>query len=183
LKIALTQRVLYHKQRAYDSLEHGWYNLLQHHTLTFIPNFPNQDFIQIADTHDALIITGGDDSSIRRATEFKLATAMMNHRKLILGVCHGSFTLVDALGGIITPDPNHMDCHHPILYQDELINVNSYHSQVISKLHTTGTGLAYDETGNCEAWIDDNIAGIAWHPERGDTSWLPSEILSTFGLQ
>jgi len=182
LRIVLTQRVLYHKKRAYDSIEHAWYRLLATHTLSFLPNNPIQDFLDVASTHDLLILTGGDDSAIRRLTEFKISTEMMKQEKLILGVCHGAFTLVDALGGSIAADDKHMDCTHSINYHDKQINVNSYHSQVINKLHSTGVGLAYDEDGNCESWIDNNIAGIAWHPERMDEPWIPDEIFYKFKL-
>ena len=98
MKIALTQRVLYHKGRAYDSIEHSWYRYLKSHTLSFIPNRLDQDFEQLADSHDCLIITGGDDSAIRRTVEFKLATAVMKQQKPILGICLGAFLLTDALG-------------------------------------------------------------------------------------
>ena len=77
MKIGLTQRVLYHKGRAYDSIEHSWYSYLKNHTLTFIPNRLDQDFEQLAESIDALIITGGDDSVLRRTTELKVASAMM----------------------------------------------------------------------------------------------------------
>jgi gamma-glutamyl-gamma-aminobutyrate hydrolase PuuD len=176
LNIALTQRVLYHKGRGYDSLEHGWYRYLKDHTLTFIPNRTDQDFEHIADTVDCLIITGGDDSSLRRAVEFKIASAMMKRMKPILGVCHGAFMLTDVLGGAVDLCHGHMDTEHEVDYFGQTKVVNSFHSQAIKHLHTTAKGLAYDADGNCEAWIDGNMAGVVWHPERTDTPWLPSEM-------
>ena len=85
MKIGLTQRVLYHKGRAYDSIEHGWYSYLKEHTLVFIQNRQDQDFQQLATDIDALIITGGDDSAIRRLTELKLATEVMKQQKPVIG--------------------------------------------------------------------------------------------------
>jgi len=176
LKIALTQRVLYHKGRAYDSIEHGWYRYLQNHTLSFIPNRLDQDFDTLANEHDCLIITGGDDSAIRRTTELKLASAMMKQIKPILGICHGAFLLTDVLGGKVDQCDGHMDTVHSINYFGQTLEVNSYHTQTITNLHSTASGLAYDNDGHCEAWIDRNIAGVVWHPERQTTPWLPSEI-------
>ena len=78
MKIGLSQRVLLHKNRAYDSLDQGWYQYLDGHTLSVIPNTPNLlDFGAIAKELDAFIITGGDDSTIRRVTETKLASNML----------------------------------------------------------------------------------------------------------
>ena len=176
LKIALTQRVLYHKGRAYDSIEHGWYRYLSNHTLSFIPNRLDQDFEQLADSHDCLIITGGDDSAIRRTVEFKLATAVMKQQKPILGICHGAFLLTDALGGRVDQCEGHMDTEHAVEYFGLEHTVNSYHTQAITQLHSSATGLVYDNNGHCEAWIDQCVAGVVWHPERMEQPWLPSEI-------
>ena len=174
--IGLSQRVLYHNGRAYDSLEHGWYHFLKDHTLYFIPNRLDQNFEQLACDLDCLIITGGDDSSIRRVTEFKIASKMMEKTKPILGVCHGAFMLTDVLGGEIIQCSGHMHTEHYINYNGQQIMVNSHHGQSINKLHSTGTCLATDELGACEAWIDKNMAGVVWHPERMQSPFLPNEI-------
>jgi gamma-glutamyl-gamma-aminobutyrate hydrolase PuuD len=174
--IGLSQRVLYHKGRAYDSLEHGWYRFLKEHTLYFVPNRLDQDFAELANNIDLLIITGGNDCSIRRATEFKIASAMMAAKKPILGVCHGAFMLTDALGGTVEQCEGHMDVEHCISYMNKDYTVNSHHSISIKKLHSTAQALAYDQDGDCEAWIDGNIAGIVWHPERMDDPFIPDEI-------
>jgi GMP synthase-like glutamine amidotransferase len=121
MKIGLSQRVLYHKDRAYDSLEHGWYRFLKDHTLYFIPNRTDQDFVKLADELDCLILTGGDDSAVRRVTEFKIASLMMQSSKPIIGVCHGAFLLTDALGGLVVPCPGHVDTDHDIIYNNNAI--------------------------------------------------------------
>lgn len=176
MRIGLTQRVLYHKGRGYDSLDHGWYLFLKDHTLTFIPNRLDQDFANLVDNIDCLIITGGDDSALRRSTELKIAGLMMMQFKPIIGVCHGAFLITDVLGGIVSPCEDHMDTEHNINYFDQKILVNSYHTQYITKLHSTGNILATDDQGNCEAFIDRNLAGIVWHPERSVEPWMPEEI-------
>jgi gamma-glutamyl-gamma-aminobutyrate hydrolase PuuD len=182
LKIGLTQRIFYHKDRPYDCIEHGWYSYLCRHDLVFVPNNPNQDFLLLADHIDALIITGGDDSAVRRVTEIRLATLMMQSRKPILGVCHGAFMLTDMLGGTVDRCDDHMDTNHAVDYMGLRYQVNSHHSQAIKRLHSTGYCLAQDEDGNCEAWMDGDIFGVVWHPERMQNPWTPPEIANRFQI-
>jgi len=176
LKIGLTQRVLFHKGRAYDSIEHGWYYYLNGHTLVPIANRSDQDFKSIAADLDALIITGGDDSILRRHTELKLSIEVMMLKKPILGVCHGCFLLTDIVGGHIDEIDGHMDTEHDVQYFGEIVRVNSYHNLYIQQPHTTATILATDPDGRCESWIDHHLAGVVWHPERMKEPWLPDEI-------
>lgn len=176
MNIGLTQRVLYHKGRAYDSIEHAWYKFLDGHKLFFIPNTLEQDFAELTETIDCVIITGGDDSAVRRATELKLASAMMMSRKPILGICHGAFLLTDVLGGRVMPVDGHVDTRHEIDYHGRRIEVNSFHNQAITQTHHSATTLARDPEGNTESWIDGGIAGIVWHPERMAAPFIPAEI-------
>ena len=170
MKIILSQRVLIHRKKFYDAIEQVWYSYLKDHELIFLPNNLSQDFEALADEADCFIITGGDDSAIRRTTELKMATAMMKRQKPIVGVCHGCFLLVDVLGGKIGKISGHRNgVKHPVVYRRQEYIVNSYHGLVIEELHKSATPLAVDKDGNCEAWIDGNIAGIVWHPERMDT--------------
>lgn len=176
MKIGLTQRILVHKGRAYDSIEHEWYQYLKDHTLVTIPNIQDQNFLQLAQELDALIITGGDDNPLRRVVEIRIATEMSKLIKPILGVCHGCFLLADLLGSEITEIPDHVNTEHPVNYQGGLVVVNSYHNLCINRLHNSGVVLATDMHDHCEAWIDGHIAGVVWHPERMDDPWLPEEI-------
>lgn len=176
--IGLSQRILYHKGRAYDSTEHGWYKLLSGHTLFYLPNTLEQDFDELADLLDVFIITGGDDSALRRVVETKLATAVMRRNKPVIGICHGAFLLTDLLGGIVEEVEGHVDTLHTIWYFGEPIVVNSYHNLTIKKVHDTGTVLCTDTEGNVESFIDGKLAGIVWHPERMEEPWLPDEIKS-----
>jgi len=183
MRIGLSQRVLLHKNRAYDSLDQSWYNYLDGHTLSVIPNTPNQlDFGAIAKELDAFIITGGDDSTIRRVTETKLATNMLARRKPIIGVCHGAFLLTELLGGRVGEIEGHQDVEHVVNYFGELKTVNSHHSLSIIDPHPKATTLVTDLNGNCEAFIDNNIAGIVWHPERMKDPWIPEEIEQLLSL-
>lgn len=176
MKIGLTQRILVHKGRAYDSIEHGWYQYLKEHTLVTIPNIQDQDFTKLARELDVLIITGGDDNPLRRVVEIRIATEISKLSKPILGVCHGCFLLADLLGSEITEIPNHIKTEHPVNYRGGLVVVNSYHNLCINRLHNSGVILATDMEDHCEAWVDGHIAGVVWHPERMDNPWLPDEI-------
>ena len=84
MRIGLTQRVLYHRGRAYDATEQAWYRYLKQHTLVPIPNRLDQEFANWADELDLLIVTGGDDSALRRSVELKLASEFHLYKKPIL---------------------------------------------------------------------------------------------------
>jgi GMP synthase-like glutamine amidotransferase len=178
LKIGLTQRILYHKGRAYDSIEHGWYSYLDEHMLSFIRNDVVQDFDDLADSLDCLIITGGDDSTLRRVVETKIASRMLQRNKPIIGICHGAFLLTDLMGGVVSDVVTHMDTSHDVLYFGERKIVNSYHNLCISTPPEKSIVLATDDEGYCESWIDGKIAAVVWHPERMEIPWLPDEIES-----
>ena len=175
MNIGLTQRVLYHNKEAYDSIDQVWYKYFSDHELFFIPNRLDQNFSELAFKLDCLIITGGDDSAIRRTTELKLATRMMALKKPIIGICHGCFLLQDVLGGKIEDIHNHYNTEHNVIYKNKKYEVNSHHSLCLKELGADEI-LATDEDGNIEAWIDNNVAGVVWHPERMKTPWLPTEI-------
>lgn len=175
--IGLSQRILWHQNRAYDALEHGWYSYFKHHTLCPIRNDPEQDIKKIAQSLDVFVITGGDDSVARRTTEIRLAKLMMLLNKPVLGVCHGAFMLTDLLGGsVIDLVDNHYETLHPVMYFGDTVMVNSFHTLAIDQLHSSGTVLCTDSDGHVEAWIDGTLAGVVWHPERMDRPWLPDEI-------
>lgn len=178
MNIALSQRIIVHKGFAYDSIEHGWYRLLQGHSLAFVPNRPDQDAYlnRLADVVDFLILTGGNDNPVRRLTEVKLASKMLERKKPVLGVCHGCFLLVDLLGGQVEEIDDHLNTYHKVNYNGKQVAVNSFHSLHIKKLHSTATSIATDMEDNTEAWIDGNLAGIVWHPERMDAVFIPDEI-------
>ena len=174
--VGLTQRVLTHNGQVYDSTDQAWYRYLEGHTPVFVCNRLDQDFAQLAQDIDCLIITGGDDGALRRTTELKLATEMLKLQKPIVGVCHGCFLLQDVLGGAMNDVEDHHNTEHAVIYQGQKHTVNSYHTISIETPHEKAEILAVDADGNTEAWIDGNIAGVAWHPERMDEPWLPTEI-------
>jgi len=177
MKIGLSQRIIKFKGRPYDSIEHCWYQYLKGHDIILIPNILEQDFLAISDHLDCFIITGGDDRLIRRNTELKLASEMMLKNKPVLGICHGCFLLTERMGGTISKKDGHRNgVEHTVHYQGQDIIVNSFHGLNIKLPHASATVLAVDSDGDCESWIDGNIAGVVWHPERMILPFLPEEI-------
>jgi gamma-glutamyl-gamma-aminobutyrate hydrolase PuuD len=172
MRIGLTQRVLLHRGRAYDSLEHSWYEYLQGHTLVSIPNrLP----ISVPDL-DVLIVTGGDDHPVRNQVEHELVDIMLARNVPVIGICHGCQLLTTKLGGSVVPVEDHMDSYHEVTYHGEQHLVNSYHKLRIEKTPPDSTVLAHDPDGHAEAWIHGRTAGIMWHPERQQQPWIPQEI-------
>ena len=153
---------------------------MKEHTLFFLPNTLEQDFDHIADQLDMIILTGGDDSTLRRTVETKIAAAVMQRNRPVIGICHGAFLLTDLLGGQVQDVSAHQDTSHCVYYFGEEKTVNSHHNLCITKPHKTATVLATDPEGNCEAWIDHKLAGIVWHPERMHSPWIPDEIKNLF---
>jgi gamma-glutamyl-gamma-aminobutyrate hydrolase PuuD len=173
MRIGLTQRVLLHKGRAYDSLDHSWYEFLQGHTLVSIPNRLLTPVLDI----DLLIITGGEDHPVRNQIERELVDVMLTRDVPIIGICHGCQLLTQKLGGTVVPVDDHMDSYHKVTYQEQQYLVNSYHSLRIERPPDGATVLARDPDGYIEAWILGRIVGIMWHPERMQQPFVPEEIL------
>ena len=172
MKIGLTQRVLFDKGRAHDSLDHSWYEFFQGHALVSIPNrLP----VEITDL-DVLIITGGDNHPVRNHVEQELASYMFLRNLPVIGICHGCQLLTEKLGGSVVPVSDHMDSYHEVTYHGESHIVNSYHKLRIEQVPPGATVLARDPDGYVEAWIQGRTAGIMWHPERMIEPWIPEEI-------
>ena len=171
MQIGLTQRVLLHKGRAHDSLDHSWYEFLQGHTLIPIPNRLCVPFPDV----DLLLITGGDDHPVRNQIEHELADSMLSRNLPVIGVCHGCQFLTTKLGGSVVPVEDHQDSYHKVTYHSEPHLVNSYHSLRIERPPPGATVLARDPDGYPEAWILGHTVGIMWHPERMSQPWWPRE--------
>ena len=179
-KVVLSQRIMYNNGVAYDCTEHNWYGFFNNHNLIFLPNSQKIECGLLADHADVFIITGGDDSNLRRSIELKMATEMMMRKKPVIGICHGAFLITDILGGAVTPVTGHSNTDHALYYKDRIIKVNSFHDQAITRLHSKGQVLCVDDSGNIESFIDDKLAGIVWHPERMPDPFIPDEIQNLY---
>ena len=174
MHVGLTQRVLTHNNVSYDSLSLNWYEYLEGHNLTIVPNRLNQDLVQLANDIDLLIITGGNNHPVRDIIETTLVDHLYKLGKPIIGVCHGFQMLTEYFGGTLESTNRHYNTTHNVVYGNKHVSVNSYHTNKIRKLPEGAIPLAYDLDNNCESWIKGNIGGVMWHPER--ESWLPKEI-------
>jgi gamma-glutamyl-gamma-aminobutyrate hydrolase PuuD len=172
MKVGLTQRVIFHQGRGYDSLDHAWYKYLSGHEMIVIPNrLP----VEITDL-DVLIITGGDNHPMRDQVEHELVDSMSSRDLPVIGICHGCQLLTQRLGGSVVPVEDHQDSYHEVFYQEQRHLVNSYHKLRIELSPPGATVLAHDPDGYAEAWIQGRIAGVMWHPERMAQPWIPREI-------
>jgi gamma-glutamyl-gamma-aminobutyrate hydrolase PuuD len=178
MKITLSQRTIIQNGKTYDAIERVWYDFLKDHELRVIPNQLDQDFESIAENTDVLVLTGGDNSPVRRRTETRAAIAMLKRNKRIVGVCHGAFLLTKFLGGSTGKKLGHRNGTHKVIHNNCEYLVNSNHRNYIKTLPKSAKILATDEEGHCEAWIDHNIAAVVWHPERMESAWIPDEIRS-----
>ena len=172
MRIGLTQRVLFHRDRAYDSLEHSWYEYLQGHTL--IP-IPNRIPVIIPDI-DLLIVTGGDDNPVRDHVEQQLVATMIEQDRPVIGICHGCQLLTRYLGGRCATVNGHNGKNHTVWNSGTTHTVNSYHNLRIERMPKGARALALTDDNVPEAWIAGKIAAVMWHPERMDQPWLPKEI-------
>lgn len=176
MRIGLSQRTVKHKGRTYDATDHGWYTLLAGHNLFFLPNTSKQDFDLVADNLDSFIITGGPNSDVGENVALTLMSKMVERKKPVVGICQGALFIAKGLGSNIQPIPKHTEVDHYIMYHGEAIKVPSDHDHGITKLHDTGKILCLADTGEVEAFIDNNLAGVMWNPEKMESPWIPPEI-------
>jgi len=131
MRIAITQRVLHHKGRAYDSLEQSWWDLLKSHQLIPIPNTTFQNLTQTLDTVDLIILSGGEGNEARAQVETEIFDYVDEHKTPVLGVCRGMHLVADRIGLDVIAVDNHMDTEHTIVMSDRKYTVPSHHSLAV----------------------------------------------------
>jgi putative glutamine amidotransferase len=132
---------------------------------------------------DALVLTGGNATSLRDETERKLVDAARAHALPILGVCHGLQFLNAYFGGTVNDniaafEKGHVNKNHGITLSGFLqksidrrtIEVNSFHNLGVTS-DTIAQGLvplAQTDAGVIEAFAHESLPllAIQWHPER-----------------
>jgi gamma-glutamyl-gamma-aminobutyrate hydrolase PuuD len=176
MRIGLSQKILNHNGIPHDAIDHGWYTLLNGHSLYFLPNTTNQDFAHVSDNLDSLILTGGESSELRNSIELSLANKMIERGKPVVGIAQGGLAIADILGATLEPIKKHVTENYPIIYHGEVIEVTGDHRTGILKNETSVEVLCTDYNGYTEAFIKDNIAGLLWNPERMQNPWIPPEI-------
>jgi putative glutamine amidotransferase len=174
MNIAITQRSTIINGYEYDSIEHGWYNLLDRHTIVPISNHSTRYDIEF----DMLIISGGENSPSRSITEQHYYALALEKHKPVLGVCHGAFFINEYFGGINKTIENHQNVEHSIFLEGDLHIVNSYHKLAIDQLSRKLAVVSRDTSGNVEAYKHKKLPiwGIVWHPERMAVPVLPRDL-------
>lgn len=178
MKIGLTQRVLHFNNVDYDCTEHGWYKMLEGHTLVSIANDPEQDFSKLVDSLDMVIVTGGDASPKRLLTEVRLLTECYQKNTAMLGVCHGALFINQMEDGTNFACENHWGTEHMILMEGQQHTVNSFHDNSIVKVAESCDPIALSEEGDVEAFKHKTrpVWGVMWHPERQEQAVLPLAV-------
>jgi len=189
-RLGITQRVEnvhgYAERR--DCLDQRWASIaLQIGFLPIpLPNLAADQAPMLLDNLnlDGILLTGGnsiaslnpeaDDSAPERdAFESALLSESIERSLPVVGICRGMQLINVLLGGQLSRITGHVATRHPV--KPEISNqfpemVNSYHNWAIpnNKLAQELTALAFDQTGNVEAFecSDKNLLGIMWHPER-----------------
>ena len=164
----------------FDALERSWYRLFSGHQLIPVANTKKID--ETID-FDCLVLTGGPDSLERNITENNLFALAEKRNKPIFGFCHGAFAINDITGGINGKIEGHYGDSHMVTLDGDKYEVNSWHSQFIQNLGENMIPIAFDDSGNIEAFrhINKDIVGVVWHPERMHTPVLPNAIKNLIG--
>jgi len=176
MRIGISQKILYDNGSPHDALDQGWYNVLNGHSLYFLPNAGIIDFDHVADNLDSFIITGGEEVDKRREIELKLANRMIARGKPVVGTDRGALLIAELLNSEIETKRKHVTKNYPIIYHGEVIEVPGEQTLGILKMNSEVEILCTDYKGYVEAFISGNIAGIVWSPERMNKPWIPPEI-------
>lgn len=176
MRIGLTKKVIEHNGFNYDAVDQGWYDILRGQTLFFIPNTLNQDFDVLVNDLDSIILIGEHSSEINKQVELRLIHKMVEKNKPVLGIANSALIIAEFLGGTVEPIANQNGLSHPIFYNREVLEVSSYHDLGIKTLPESTESLCFDYAGNIEAFINKNLCGVVWNPEKMENPWIPPEI-------
>jgi len=161
----------------FDAYERGFDSMFRDHEITALINKKHQNFEEFADTHDLLVLSGGDDYPLRLMAEIEMIKQFRQRKKPILGICHGAFLLTQLWGGELISVEGHRRTNHAVLYKYEQRTVNSYHGSSITVAPTDAKVLVTDDNGYIESWQYENVMAVVWHPERDlEHHWLPDEF-------
>lgn len=183
MKVLISSRTLpgINPDFTFDAIEHGFYEMFKDHNITALLN-RKQDIKKLAEEHDLLILSGGDDAPQRLITEIDAIKHFRLLNKPILGICHGAFLLTQLMDGKLIEIDGHRRTRHKISYKYRCRTVNSYHGAAITEPPSEAEILVKDADGNIESWIRDNVMAIVWHPEREEDFWVPDEIKKHIGV-
>lgn len=175
MRIALTQRQTEINGIVHDCLDPNWYRLFSPHEVVPIPN-PKGMAIELDNSIDMLVITGGDETRDRALSELSVFKQARKRNLPILGICHGALFLNYLFDGVNGPVEGHRGKDHTILMRNGIVyNVNSFHDAGIFELGKRLWPSAITKDKQVEAFkhMDHDIWGVLWHPERMKNPVLP----------
>lgn len=164
-----------HERR--DATDQRWYKFLKKCNLfpILLPNFEETMLLIEKIELSGILLTGGNtletlggDASERDALEKKLIDYAILRGKPLLGVCRGMQIIQTYFGVKLQLISDHIATRHDTLFNDQYINVNSYHQYAAFDSTKELEVEARCADGAIEA-IQHNtypIKGIMWHPER-----------------
>lgn len=171
--IAVTQRTQFISEinETRDALDQRWLEFLTLCDLTplIIPNhLATAQHLINSFSLQGVLLTGGNDSPERLASETALMEQAIQNKLPILGVCHGMQFIQEYFGVTLTQISGHVVPAMEIVVNENTVEVNSYHER-----GTTQTspelivwGRAYDGVVKAIKHRDLPIVGMMWHPER-----------------
>lgn len=183
-KVLISTRTLTNgSEFQFDALERGFYKLFRDWDITALHNKANQNFINLAATHDLLVLSGGDDHPQRLLTEIEAIKQFRMREKPILGICHGAFLLTQLWNGKLIGVEGHRRTKHAIYYKGTEMQMNSYHGSAITEAPEGADVLVTDQDDYIESWSLGNTLAVVWHPERDieNSHWMPEEYQSLIG--
>jgi N5-(cytidine 5'-diphosphoramidyl)-L-glutamine hydrolase len=165
-----------------DSLARDWYRFMKinmpNANWILLPNIGNDinGYIQNWNIN-GFILSGGENLSVSRErdiTEKKIFEYSQTNSLPILGVCRGFQAIFKWLGGDIkegdeTFSARHVATRHKIYINDEVKEVNSYHSNKLlerGKPESLQVLARCDKDNSIEAYQAEKLLGVMWHPER-----------------
>jgi putative glutamine amidotransferase len=131
--------------------------------------------------------------AVRDRSDLLLARAALASGKPVLAICRGEQLMNVVLGGTLYQDlPTqvegvlpHRDTTHMIgvekgsvlydLFGSDSLLVNTFHHQAVKDVAPGSRVTAYSPDGIVEAYENDNVLAVQFHPERmfqADPSWL-----------
>lgn len=164
--------------------------------ILLFPIISEKNLEKVCELCDGLIVTGSasdihpkyyKEEPLRTKTyeidEFKLDKKAIklfsDAGKPILGICGGIQAINVCFGGSLNQQIENHDLKNELhaiaikensflhkTYNQNKINVNSFHHQSVKKVAQGFFVTAYAEDGTIEAIEKDNVIGVQWHPEE-----------------
>lgn len=154
-----------------DALDQRWHAFFAKTGIVplLVPNNPEVTKRMIAELPaDGILLTGGNDTPEREASEYALLEHAIRTRLPVLGVCHGMQAIQRYFGVEIEKVSGHVSPAMTIQIEGKPATVNSYH-----ELGATGSVDALEVWARADDGVvkavrhrDLPITAIMWHPER-----------------